>query len=166
MPYDEVRTVMADYIRQAGKRHAENTLFMLPLSIQYLNAQELLTQTLALLRNARVDTLPDNAMCMDIRASWQHSTAEHVVLLEEYYVECIKRHLDSLDTLGDVVGAIGVDVSHTLCLFYDKASISDAYLDTPLTTYQLTASKACIRRLRTLLWYIHTFAGICGCRAG
>ncbi len=144
MPYDEVRAVMAEYIRQAGKRHAENTLFMLPLAIQYLNAQELLTQTLALLRNAYVDTLPDQAMCMDIHASWQHSTAEHMMLLEEYYGECINRHIDSLETLGIVVGSIGVDIGHTLCLFYDNASINDAYLDTPLTARKLDGIKKCL----------------------
>lgn len=136
--HEAINEAMTDYVLKAGKRHPENTLFMLPLAMQYLNGQALLTQTLDLLRSSYVDTLPDDAMCKDIRASWGNSTAEHDKQLQGYYVACIRRHIDALGPLQAVIRAINVDAGLSLRSFFAEESANASNAATPLTVSRIS----------------------------
>ena len=113
---EPIAAAMAKYLRAYTDRYPDQGLFVLPLSTQFLDGRDVLSQSLKLLISSYTDKLPEQSLLDGMKVTEQYWDEENQALLAVYYLECFKKHRSSPMELKPVVDGIGADTTKGLCL--------------------------------------------------
>lgn len=116
---EPIAAAMVSYLRAYTDRHPEQGLFILPLSIQFLEGRDMLAQSLKLLLSSYTDTMPGQELLDGVKDARQYLDEKNQQLLAKYYLECFRKHRASPIDLKPVVEGIGADTTNGFCLVLD-----------------------------------------------
>lgn len=132
-----IREAMVAYVHRVLERHPKKIFNMLPLSILYLDKNEVLGKALRLLCEDYVVRLPEEDKCLAISALRQHMDETNLASLREYTLNLLKQHTKALEGPAQVCQWIGADMSGTLKDFFSSAGMDNALLKVPFSPEQM-----------------------------
>ncbi len=92
-----MRAVMEKFLIEFGDRRPDLTLFIMPLSLRYLDVTNVVRQVLERLIATAVHTLPGQSVCNGIRDVPNAFNDQNATLFNEYIVRCFCAHQQDID---------------------------------------------------------------------
>ena len=113
---EPVAAAMASYLRAYTDRYPEQGLFVLPLTKQFLEGRDMLSQSLKLLISGYTEQLPGKDLLDGVKSAEQYLDEGNQALLAQYYLECFRKHRAASAAIKPVVAGIGADTTQGFCL--------------------------------------------------
>ncbi|MBE5779809.1 MAG: hypothetical protein E7331_10840 [Clostridiales bacterium] len=128
---------MEEYLVAYSKKHPDQGLFMLPLSVLFLDGYNVLGQSIRLLRAKYTENLPDKTICDSVSKSFSFLNDENKAELNQYFLDCFHAHRSNPAPLSETVRGLATDTTEALCMiFHDETQHVNT--QEPLSAQQIT----------------------------